>query len=216
MVVSTKVHSKTTVEALPDRQLLFNQLCVEAAVCRLCPAMEGRRRLLSRENGPLDARVIFIGEAPGRHGGEQSGVPFSGDQAGRNFEQLLAIAGLSRTEIFITNAALCNPRDQQGRNRTPTTGEVANCNQLLARQLALIPAPFIVTLGAVALRALGRIAAHQCALRTAVGQVVCWQGRLLIPLYHPGSRAQLTRSFAQQSTDFAALGALIRTATSPD
>ena len=154
-------------------------------------------------------RVVFIGEAPGRLGGDRTGVPFSGDQSGRNFERLLTVAGLTRAEVFITNAILCNPRDERGRNRGPSRQELASCGDLLARQLAVVVAPVVVTLGTVALKALDSVAAHGLQLREVVGQAVPWQGRILLPLYHPGSRAQLHRSFATQHTDFAALGQLV-------
>jgi len=138
-------------------------------------------------------RVIFIGEAPGRFGGERTGIPFSGDRSGRNFERLLAAAGLTRAEVFITNAILCNPRDGQGRNRGPSRQELAACGDLLMRQLAL-----------------DALTAHGLQLSEAVGQIVPWQGRILMPLYHPGARAQLHRPFATQHDNFGVLGQLAR------
>lgn len=202
------------VRALPlsphaDSMTAFGQLCADAAACRRCPTMIDRPRILSPANGGPGARVIFIGEAPGRFGGDRTGVPFSGDQSGRNFERLLAAANLTRAEVFVTNAILCNPRDERGRNRGPTRQELASCGDLLARQLAMVAAPIVVTLGAVALKALDGLAAHGLHLREVVGQIVPWQGRMLIPLYHPGPRAQLHRSFAIQHDDFTALGQLV-------
>lgn len=193
-----------------NRAPAFSQLCADAAACQRCPTMVGRPRILSPANGGPGARVIFIGEAPGRLGGDRTGVPFSGDQSGRNFERLLAAANLTRREVFITNAILCNPRDERGRNRGPSRQELASCGDLLARQLAVIAAPVVVTLGAVALKALDALAAHGLQLREAVGQAMPWQGRLLVPLYHPGPRAQLHRSFALQHDDFTTLGKLVR------
>lgn len=192
-----------------DRLTAFNQLCADAAVCQRCPTMADRPRILSPANGGPGARVVFIGEAPGRLGGDRTGVPFSGDQSGRNFERLLTVAGLTRAEVFITNAILYNPRDERGRNRGPSRQELASCGDLLARQLAVVVAPVVVTLGAVALKALDSVAAHGLQLREAVGQAVPWHGRILLPLYHPGPRAQLHRSFATQHADFAALGQLV-------
>ena len=109
------------------QQERFDALVAEAAACRLCPAMCGRSAVLSERNGRVVARVMFVGEAPGRQGGDRTRVPFSGDQSGRNFTRYLASIGLAREEIFITNAALCNPRTETGANRKPTTSEVANC-----------------------------------------------------------------------------------------
>ncbi|MDQ6832754.1 MAG: hypothetical protein M3008_05090, partial [Chloroflexota bacterium] len=64
----------------------FAALIATVAACRHCPAMEGRRRVLTTANGDIDAPVMFIAEAPGRGGGEKTGVPFSGDFSGRTFE----------------------------------------------------------------------------------------------------------------------------------
>ncbi|PYS43824.1 MAG: uracil-DNA glycosylase, partial [Acidobacteria bacterium] len=115
--------------------------------------MCGRSAVLSELNGRLDARVMFIGEAPGRKGADRTRIPFSGDQSGRNFDRFLASIGLERSQIFITSAALCNPRTTTGANRRPTTSEVRNCSNFLKRTIELIDPRLIVTLGGVALDA---------------------------------------------------------------
>ena len=193
-----------------DHGAAFSCLVVEAQACRACPRMEGRIRLLGPANGSLHPRVCFVAEAPGRLGGDRTAVPLCGDQSGRNFEQLLAAAGLDRAAIFVTNAVLCNPRDTVGRNAPPTTAEIRNCSGFLATTLDLLQPPFVVALGAVALRALALLEPHGATLAADVGAVIPWRGRSLIPLYHPGPRAQLHRPFAQQAEDFRLLGALIR------
>jgi uracil-DNA glycosylase family 4 len=162
--------------------------------------MEGRRRVLSTANGPLDARVLFVAEAPGRLGGDRTGVPLTSDQTGRNFDRLLAEAGLNREAVFVTNAVLCNPRSARGNNRPPTRREQQNCADHLAAVLELVRAQVVVTLGAIALRALTDL-----SLREAVARPVPWRGRVLFPLYHLGPRAQIHRPFAQQRADFRAL-----------
>src|SRR5919106_3587630 len=110
------------------RKDLFTELAAEASACRRCPAMCGRSAVLSERNGRVGARVLFVGEAPGRQGGDRTRVPFSGDQSGRNFSRYIASVGLAREEIFITNSALCNPRTETGANRRPTREEVSNCS----------------------------------------------------------------------------------------
>jgi uracil-DNA glycosylase family 4 len=172
--------------------------------------MEGRRRVLGPANGAIDARVCFVAEAPGRLGGDRTGVPLSGDQSGRNFERLLVAAGLDRSAIFVTNAVLCNPRDGAGRNAPPTTREIRNCSGFLKATLDLVQPAYVVALGNVALRALALIEPHSLSLATNVGRVVPWYGCRLVPLYHPGPRAQIHRGFQQQLDDFSYLGALIR------
>ncbi|GIW08991.1 MAG: uracil-DNA glycosylase [Dehalococcoidia bacterium] len=189
-------------------QVAFEQLVAEVAACRRCPAMAGRRRVLSAANGPLGARVLFVAEAPGRRGAERTGIPLSGDATGRRFERLLAAAGLSRSEVFLTNAVLCNPC-RAGRNRPPAASELAHCRNFLRRTLALVDPEVVVTLGRVALRALGAIAPHGASL-ARVGEAVPWQGRLLVPLYHPGPRTEHHRPFAQQLADYHRLGVAIQ------
>ncbi|MET0649297.1 MAG: uracil-DNA glycosylase, partial [Pyrinomonadaceae bacterium] len=121
-----------------SRQKEFEALVAEAAGCRRCEAMCGRSAVLSERNGRVGARVLFVGEAPGRQGGDRTRVPFSGDQSGRNFSRYLASVGLAREDIFITNSALCNPRSETGANRKPTRAEVSNCSDFLRRQVEVI------------------------------------------------------------------------------
>jgi uracil-DNA glycosylase family 4 len=168
-----------------SRQEEFDALVAEAAVCRRCEAMCGRSAVLSAHNGRVGARALFVGEAPGRQGGDRTRVPFSGDQSGRNFSRYLASIGLAREEIFITNSALCNPRSATGANRKPTREELSNCSDFLRRQVEVVNPRVVVTLGAVALAALRAVEYHPFTLKENVGQIQTWRGRLLVPLYHP-------------------------------
>lgn len=171
--------------------------------------MEGRTRVLGHANGPLAARLLFVAEAPGRLGADVSGVPLTGDRAGRTFEALLAAGGFGRDKIFITNAVVCNPRDAGGRNDRPTGPEVANCGSHLSRLIAIVQPAWVVTLGAVALDAVGRIAPHGLVLARDVGRPVAWHGRQLVPLYHPGPRALIHRPLVVQRADYQRLAALV-------
>lgn len=172
--------------------------------------MEGRTRALGPANGPLDAAILFVAEAPGRLGADRTGVPLSGDQTGRNFDAFLAGAGIERSGVFVTNAVLCNPRKPDGRNDRPRTGEVRNCSDHLRSLIDLLDPPWVVSLGRAALEALSLIEPHAVLLARDVGQAAPWYGRRLVPLYHPGPRALIRRPIAQQAADYAALAALIR------
>jgi DNA polymerase len=189
-----------------QRRAGFDALLKEVAGCRLCASMCGRTPVLSERNGAVGARVMFIGEAPGRQGGDRTRVPFSGDQSGRNFARYLASIGLTREEIFITNAALCNPRTETGANRKPTRAEVSNCSEFLRRQIELVDAPVIVTLGAVSLAALRAVEYHRHSLKESVGQIHAWRRRLLVPLYHPSPQVLAShRREAAQLEDYKAV-----------
>lgn len=170
----------------------FAELAKEAAVCIRCPQMCDRIAVFSALNGPVTARVMFIGEAPGRKGADRTHVPFSGDQSGKNFDRFLEAAGLNRSEIFITSAALCNPRTATGANRRPSTTEIRNCSEYLQRAIELIDPQFVVTLGTVALEALKLVHDHKFTLRNDAAQVRHWHGRTLIPLYHPSPQVLIT------------------------
>ena len=170
----------------------FARLVAEAAACVRCPEMCERAAVLSELNGSVDARAMFIGEAPGRKGADRTHIPFSGDQSGKNFDRFLALAGLTRSEIFITSAALCNPRTATGANRRPTSAELRNCSEFLRRTIELIDPRVIVTLGGVALEALKSIESHQFTLREDVASLREWNGRILIPLYHPSPQVLIT------------------------
>ena len=158
--------------------------------------------MLAPASGSINAPLMFIGEAPGRLGADATGIPFHGDKTGHNFESLLDFVGIGRQDIFVTNAVLCNPKDSRGNNDTPSAQEIKNCAAFLSRQITLVNPLFIATLGAVALRALALIEPHDLELKSAVRTANNWYGRTLIPLYHPGQRAMVHRSFANQRSDY--------------
>ena len=193
------------------RQNRFGRLAAEAARCTRCPSMCGRAAVLSELNGPVDARVMFIGEAPGRKGADRTRVPFSGDQSGQNFERFLASIGLPRSEIFITSAALCNPRKASGANRRPTAGELRNCSDFLGRTIEIIEPRVIVTLGGAALDALKLLHYHEFNLKNDAARIRSWNGRLLIPLYHPSPQVLITsRKEAAQLRDYRVVARAMR------
>ena len=181
----------------------FGALFAEAAACVRCPAMCERAAVLSELNGSLNARVMFIGEAPGRKGADRTRIPFSGDQSGKNFERFLSSIGLKRSEIFITSAALCNPRAPSGANRRPTAQEMRNCSDFLRRTIELIDPPVIATLGGVALEALKLVHYHEFSLQNDAARIRRWNDRLLVPLYHPSPQVLITsRKEAAQLRDY--------------
>lgn len=175
--------------------------------------MCGRNAVLSELNGRAGACVMFVGEAPGRQGGDRTRVPFSGDQSGRNFSRYLASVGLAREDIFITNAALCNPRSESGANRKPARREVENCSEFLRRQIEIVDPRVVVTLGAVSLAALRAVEYHQLSLKENVGQIQEWGGRLLVPLYHPSPQVLAShRREAAQLEDYKSVSRALRLA----
>lgn len=193
--------------ARPGRHhLLFQALADRAGLCQVCPDLCERQAVLSPLNGSLRPRVLFIGEAPGRQGADRTRIPLSGDQSGVNFDRFIGAIGLPRSEVFITNAALCNPRTVTGANRKPTATEVSNCSAFLREQIDLLQPPVVVTLGAVSLAALKLIEYHSYTLSNAVGRIHDWYGRRLVPVYHPSPQVLAShRRDAAQIDDYRAI-----------
>lgn len=198
---------------ITEKQQQFADLVRRVKACTKCPRMTGSARVLSAGCGSLDAKVMFIGEAPGRLGADASELPFHGDKSGHNFESLMEQVGLSRYDSFVTNAVLCNPKDANGNNSTPSSTEIANCSSFLKEQLDLVGSPVIVTLGAVALRATDLVQHHGLSLKQSVRKSHAWAGRELVPAYHPGQRAMVHRSFANQLSDYQFVAETVRRAT---
>ncbi|MEM7193271.1 MAG: uracil-DNA glycosylase [Pseudomonadota bacterium] len=98
--------------------------------------------------GATDAKIMLIGEAPGRDEDLQ-GKPFVG-RAGKLLDKMLAAIGLDETSVYITNTIYWRPPG----NRTPTTQEIASCRPFLARQIELLAPELIVLLGGAAAKSM--------------------------------------------------------------
>jgi DNA polymerase len=161
---------------LQERERALAEIADEIRVCQKCELWKTRSKSVPGE-GPADARVMLIGEAPGWNEDKQ-GRPFVG-AAGKFLEDLLALAHLKRTEVFITNVVKSRPPG----NRDPLPDEIAACAPYLERQIAVIDPDVIVTLGRFSMarwfpgERISRI--HGQPKR--VGK------RLIVPMYHPAA-----------------------------
>jgi len=192
-----------------NKSELFSSLLNSVEYCDICPRMCERNKVLSDFNGTVFSKVMFIAEAPGRLGAECTKIPLYGDRTGDNFETLLNNIGWSRKDVFITNAILCNPQDENGNNSTPTNEELENCSEYLSMTINLIAPEIIVTLGVKALEALKSIHPHNYVLNRDVAECVSWNERTLFPLYHTGPRALIHRSLPKQRGDFIKLSHIV-------
>jgi len=118
----------------------LTELHAEIERCNNCELAKHRTKVVPGE-GPEDAKLLFIGEAPG-YNEDQQGRPFVG-QAGQYLDQLIGMIGYKRSQVFIANVIKCRPPE----NRDPMPGEIMACGQWLERQLDLIKPRVIVTLG---------------------------------------------------------------------
>jgi DNA polymerase len=153
----------------------LEQIRADLGDCRRCPLAGTRRQLVFGVGNP-QARLVLVGEAPGREEDER-GEPFVGE-AGRLLDRILFAMGLSRAEVYICNVLKCRPPD----NRDPEPAEIACCEPFLIRQLAAIQPQVIVALGRFAIQTLLRSKAPISRLR---GTWQTYQGIPLMPTYHP-------------------------------
>ncbi len=198
---------------MPGPHHEFERLTRQAAECTTCPNKIDQSAVLGPGNGSIDSDILFIAEAPGRFGGARTGIPFSGDKSGDNFEELIAHIGLTRSDIFVTNAVLCNPL-ANGNNRRPTAQEIGNCSPYLATVLELMHPKVVVTLGGVGLEAINRLLSTCYKLAEVIGKPQKTEKFTLLPLYHPSPRVINTRrSLSVQKRDFTKILKIARYAT---
>ena len=119
---------------------LLTELHADIESCKNCELARHRTKVVPGE-GPEDAKLLFIGEAPGWNE-DQTGRPFVGS-AGQYLDQLIGMIGYKRSQVFIANVIKCRPPE----NRDPLPGEIMACGKWLERQLDLIKPRVIVTLG---------------------------------------------------------------------
>ena len=155
-------------------------LCASVMTCARCAKLAASRSRIVPGHGAVPAAIAFIGLAPGRFGGDRTGIPFDGDRSGELLRRMIRHARLSR--VFITNLVRCNPRDARGRNRDPTCDEIANCHDYLAAELKLARPKIIVCLGRIAWRTL---AGREIPFTPSAPSVTERSGLRLFPMYHP-------------------------------
>jgi uracil-DNA glycosylase family 4 len=144
--------------------------------CPLCKLARTRKNAVPGE-GQLSAKIMFIGEAPGRNEDEE-GRPFVG-AAGRILNDLLKKVGIERSQVFITNIVKCRPPN----NRVPKEDELNACRPYLDRQIALIKPKVICILGRTAYSSLlggSSITANR-------GKIVVRGGQKYFLTFHPAA-----------------------------
>jgi DNA polymerase len=148
-----------------------------AVGCQNCELAGGRTNVVFGAGNP-NARLLFVGEAPGRDEDIQ-GVPFVG-RSGQLLNKILEAAGIERDDVYIANIIKCRPPS----NRTPFTNEIEACIPYLGRQVALIDPRVICTLGLPATQTLLGIRGSMGSLR---GKIYVEGKVKVIPTYHPAA-----------------------------
>lgn len=150
-------------------------------------------------DGSADADLVFIGEAPGKNEDEQ-GKPFVG-AAGKFLNEMLAMIGLKRADVYITNIVKYRPPN----NRDPLPDEKSAFLPYLESQLEVIQPKVVVTLGRHSLNCF----LPDLSISAVHGQPKRYKGRVYLPLFHPA--AALYNGAMRQTLidDFALIPAII-------
>ena len=185
---------------MPKPHIPLDELRVQVESCRRCPLCDGRTQTVFGVGNP-HARVMFIGEAPGKNEDLQ-GEPFVG-AAGHYLNELLGCAGLRREDVFIANVLKCRPPG----NRDPRPEEIQTCTPYLREQTRTIDPEVLVTLGKFS---------TQFVLKTQVG-ITRLHGRvqragkfLVFPIFHPAAALYDGAKREALENDFVTLGQVLR------
>jgi uracil-DNA glycosylase len=149
----------------------------EASGCTKCRLSQGRTQVVYGV-GDANADLMFIGEGPGYHEDKQ-GEPFVG-AAGQLLNKMLDEIGTRREDVYIANVVKCRPPG----NRDPQPDEIEACTPYLLEQVQLISPKIVVTLGNFATRF---VLDRQVSISRVRGQRFPWQGRSVIPTFHPAA-----------------------------
>jgi len=154
----------------------LTQIAQEVSVCKKC-ALHATRKKAVAGVGPANAEIMFIGEGPGFHENEQ-GRPFVG-ASGKFLDNLLAQAGVTRSDVFIANVVKCRPPD----NRDPQADELDACDLYLERQIEAINPSIIVTLGRFSMKKFMKGA----KISQVHGEMRKIDNRYVIAMFHPAA-----------------------------
>jgi uracil-DNA glycosylase family 4 len=168
--------SNAQVVPAAERPVLLDIVRTEVAGCTRCSELAAGRTQTVFGVGNPNARLMFIGEAPGADEDRQ-GEPFVG-RAGQLLTRIIEACRLTRDQVYIANVIKCRPPG----NRNPLPDEVINCRGYLERQVAIIRPEFICCLGAVAAQAVLKTEMSIGRLR---GKFHDYEGIPVVCTYHP-------------------------------
>jgi DNA polymerase len=186
--------------------MTLQELAASLHDCQRCKLSTLGRSQVVFGTGNPHATVMFVGEAPGFHEDRQ-GEPFVG-AAGKLLNDLLASAGLSRSEIYIANVIKCRPPN----NRDPEPEEVDICKPFLMQQIQLIGPKLVCTLGNWATQTLlGR----KVGITKVRGQAFHLKDFVIFPILHPAAALHQGGMLEPLREDFRKLKEYLDKASSP-
>lgn len=182
-----------------DNAEKMHEIDKEIISCTNCPLHLSRNNAVPGE-GPVPARLIFIGEAPGKRE-DKLGRPFVG-RAGSILEGLLRTIGIDRSDVFITSVIKCHPPG----NRDPEKEEISACMPYLLHQIDLIDPQIIVTMGRFATSSVfGHFGLDFESLGKARRKAVTVDEMIIFPVYHPAVVTHNPGKMQELEEDFMAL-----------
>lgn len=149
--------------------------------CRNCPLYRGCLTIGMDGRGPERARLMIVGEGPGRHE-DARGQPFVGE-SGRLLDMAMREAGIDPDSVRITNAVRCRPPG----NRTPTADEIRACRAWLDEEIAAVDPDIIIAAGNSAMRSLLKTSGVEDKRGQEYPAVIAGRERKVIPTYHPAA-----------------------------
>ncbi len=177
-------------------QIPLEEIRAQVQACQGCPLAEGRTNVVFGDGNP-EARVMFIGEAPGKNEDLQ-GIPFVG-AAGKYLDELLGFAGLKREEVYIANILKCRPPS----NRDPRPEEIQLCTPYLREQTRTIDPEVIVTLGNFATKFVLKTDRGITRLHGQLHQAGKFK---VFPVFHPAAALYDSSKKVALEDDFTTLG----------
>ena len=178
--------------AVAEKAAELDKIAEQVNQCRKCELGSLRTNTVPGEGNP-NARIMFVGEAPGADEDAQ-GRPFVG-RAGQLLDKIIGACGLKRSDVFIGNILKCRPPE----NRDPRAEEIISCLGYLQRQIEIIDPEIIVALGAHAAKTLLNTTKPIGQLRGQFHEYIAGIDRppvKLMATYHP---AYLLRNYSQEN-----------------
>lgn len=159
-----------------DKDAQLTGLLEDIGDCQRCKLSKQRKNIVFGAGNP-QARLMFIGEAPGKEEDLQ-GLPFVGD-AGMLLNRLIEKMGMKRNDVYIANIIKCRPP----MNRDPEEDEVSACRGFIEKQISIIRPTVIMTLGRIALQSLMKT--PKLKITSARGHFLSYEDIPVMPTFHP-------------------------------
>jgi len=189
-------------------KITLEEIAKKIAKCQRCPLYKGTTNPVPGHGNP-NAKVMFIGEAPGYHE-DQQGIPFCG-ASGQLLDKLLALINIDRKDVFIVNILKHRPPN----NRDPQPAEIEVCKTWLDQQIEIIQPKIIVTLG--------RFSMYKFMPDVKISQVhgqaryVNFNGQqyTVIPMFHPAAALRRGDVMVKIKEDFQKIPKFLEAQTKP-